>query len=455
MNHNYKKKVIPGGLICLTVFILTATISTPAARAAMHEQLIAVLPVNTDKANEFSYLSQAIEQALDSRLYKPGIINVVNPLKIKKVFDSSGRPISGGSLADAVKGVGAGYFITGKVSMNGKAPGLNLELIRVGTSGPVTSLSVKNAVSDNILQKIDGFVANVADAVITGPPVPVQAQTEETQQPAVAYAAGQKQEPQASQSKRIKKNENEAITTARVNPDLLFYKELGQLKNQKGKSNTTSSEKLKKEAVELEKSRKEAYENMLPYPIPPDDTKTEKADNNENKQLASKLRGAFKKAPIKLPKSSYGKAVPYPTPEELETADKKNMAKSQAEEKMASIPSKNSDQELAKLPPAQESAPQATETQTSSHVVERTPSEAPSSPKVKEKQGWLAWIMSPFKTEDSGKNKTVAIQQAQALNQTSKIEKEGSGARRTAEENTGNGHEAAAPSTGGPIWQWY
>ena len=207
MNHNYKKKVIPGGLICLTVFILTATISTPAARAAMHEQLIAVLPVNTDKANEFSYLSQAIEQALDSRLYKPGIINVVNPLKIKKVFDSSGRPISGGSLADAVKGVGAGYFITGKVSMNGKAPGLNLELIRVGTSGPVTSLSVKNAVSDNILQKIDGFVANVADAVITGPPVPVQAQTEETQQPAVAYAAGQKQEPQASQSKRIKKNE--------------------------------------------------------------------------------------------------------------------------------------------------------------------------------------------------------------------------------------------------------
>ena len=409
--------------ICAAVLILSSTLIIPLQiKAATGEQRIAVLPIDTGKAGNFAYLGPAIEEALNSRLYKPGIISVVSP---SDMGGAAGSRKAGSSTAmeNEAKGLGAKYFITGEVSSDGKKPELTLRLMETSTPGPIRSLSIKNAMVDDILKKIDGFVAETADAIIAGPQPVAEMPAQDTSiQPNAAPALKPMAQDVPQKPEAV---ENNAVAMARINPDYFFYKKLDEIKGQKDNTaappvkSKTGANKTGMDAKEA----KEAYENVLPYPAPSpskvsgSSKEAGNTNNYENAQLAASLEKATRKDGVKVPKITAGSRPPYPTPEELEAKDA------------------SAADDIAEIPPAPViKTPGKTQTQA------QTPRQGDET-----KEGWLSWILNPFKVKKQN--------ETQASNKPA-LPKEKDVAALPSK-NTGPDTAGQATASDGPIWQWY
>lgn len=414
--HHTIKTPISTKLICAAILTLSFVIMNPIEiMAAATEQRIAILPIDTDKAGNFAYLGPAIEEALNSRLYKPGIINVVSPPSPTGVLENR----KAGSITDMkneAKNLGAKYFITGEIFLNGKTPGLTLQLMETSTSKPIKSLSIKNAAADDVLTKIDGFVAETADAVTTGPQsvaeIPPQDITTDSNKESTIKSMIQDipQKPETI--------ENNAIATARINPDYFFYKKLDELKEQK--DNTAAlpvkSETKDKKAEREAKKAKEAYENMLPYPPTPSKTSesSKETKNTSDKQAAESLEKAMRKDGTKIPRVAAASKIPYPTPEEIEAK-----AAASAANIMPEMPSLQTSK-----------APNGSQPQIQTPVTQGS---------------WLSWILNPFRAKKQ--DETHALNTPTAAKD--KIEP-------TSSRDINPPDTAGAASTSdGPIWQWY
>lgn len=417
----------PFKLICLTVLIVSSILLTAfGIKAEDNEQRIAILPFDTEKAGDFAYLGPAIEEILNSRLYKPGIISIVNQtavhgpaINVKKASEKA--------LADAAKEMGAGYFVTGKISSDGKTPELTLQLIDVATSKSLRSLSLKNALSDDIMSKIDGFVAETADAIITIPQTPTKVIPGDAAGATVSgVKAATSDIPQKQQAVA-----NNALAVARVNPDVFFYKKLNEITARKDNTTQETSPEISSKDLdklkEDEKEAKRAYESVLPYPAPSEVSKDSKktTDNKyEESQLATSLEKAARKDDAKFHTASAGSAaIPYPTPEEIEARDALTTD---------SVQGKGTRFPVIKTP-------QGPETQIQ--------------PPAAAKSSWFSWIPNPFKTKKQ--------HETQAFNKPSAF-KDNDGAMTAAPNETKTnvdksdaGAEDQAAVSDGPIWQWY
>jgi TolB-like protein len=407
-------------LICAAVLILSSVIITPfEIKAATTEQRIAVLPIDTGKAGNFAYLGPAIEEALNSRLYKPGIISVVSPSDMAGAAKNQ-KAGSVTAMKDEAKGLGARYFITGEVSSDGKTPELTLQLMEVSNSKPIRSLSIKNALADDILIKIDGFIAETADAIVTGPQSVAETPLQDTsihsnEAPTIKPMAQETpQKPEAV--------ENNAVAMARINPDYFFYKKLDEIRQQGNTAVPPAQSKAEANKAERDaKEAKEAYENVLPYPAPSKASESSKEAGNtngyKNAQVAASLEKATRKDGSKAPRITASSKIPYPTPEEIEAKA------ASAANAIPEIPPPASIIKTPGEPQAQVQAPRQGET----------------------KEGWLSWILKPFKAKEQN--------ETQALNKPA-LPKEKDGAALPSKSTKPDTAGPAAASDG-PIWQWY
>ncbi|MGQ9812988.1 MAG: hypothetical protein ACUVQ2_06335 [Dissulfurimicrobium sp.] len=408
-------------LIYMAILILSSVIITPIEiKAATTEQRIALLPIDTSKAGNFAYLGPAIEELLNSRLYKPGIIGVISPSDMAGGAENR-KAESITAMKDKARDLGAKYFITGEVSSDGKTPGLTLRLMETSASKPIRSLSIKNALVDDVLTKIDGFIAETADAIVTGPQSVAETPPQHSDIHSNASPTIKPTEQDTPQKPEVV--ENNAIAIARIHPDYLFYEKLDEITGEK--DNTTASPaKSKVETNRSErdaKEAKEAYENVLPYPAPSQTSESSKEVGNTNEhknaQLAASLKKATKKDGVKAPRITSSSKIPYPTPEEIEA---------RAASAANAIP---------EMPPASIiKTPERPQAQV------QTPHQ-----QGETKEGWLSWILKPFKAKKQN--------EAQALNKPA-LPKEKDRAVPPSK-NIKPDTTSTTTVSDGPIWQWY
>ncbi|MGC9022540.1 MAG: hypothetical protein ACP5J5_05445, partial [Dissulfurimicrobium sp.] len=371
MNHTKLPASTPFLSLVMVVFAVFLAIMSSAIKvSAADAKLIAIAPIDTAGAGNFAYLGPAVEHILSSRLYKPDIINVANPADVKGHITTM-QPGSSKTLGAAIKEMGAGYFITGRVSLNGKTPTLSLQLVDTGTNKSIESLALNDALAPDALTKIDEFAVKVAEAVITGPQPHTASLAEDKFTGETANAAEMPVQP-----KNHIKEDNEAAL-ARINPDYLFYEKLLKMAGQKAEmTEASATQPPKKEGKKAEKAANEAYESMLPYPppVPPSPPREAKTvDKNISQGLVSSLIKATRKDKIvpKLPAIANNQPPPYPTPGEIEAKDALVLAHVEAEK--ASFPPANSGgHQKQSVPQVQESASANTEMPSENQTQQQT-----------------------------------------------------------------------------------